>query len=158
MRQHFGFVIAFVVFALDRLSKWLIVDVVNLEHSGPIDLLPFFNLEFIWNRGISLGLFQMDGDAGRYLLITLTGVVTLVVAWWLLRAGENILKIALGLVLGGAVGNIWDRFEYGQVADFMHFFIGDWSFYIFNVADAAITLGVILLLWDALLLPKKRNT
>jgi len=158
MKQYFGFAIAFVVFAFDRLSKVWIVDVIDLEKNGPMDLLPFLNFDFVWNRGISLGLFQMDGEIGKDLLIVLTSVVALVVAWWLLRAKEKILKIGLGLVLGGAVGNIWDRFEYGQVADFMHFFIGDWSFYIFNVADAAITLGVILLLWDALLLPKKKNT
>jgi len=158
MIKHFGYLIALGVFFADRLSKYWIVDGIDLEKNGPVDFLPFLDFTFVWNRGISLGLFQMDGDLGRYVLIALTGVVTLLVAWWLLRANEKSLKIGLGLVLGGAVGNIWDRFEYGKVADFIHFFIGDWSFYIFNVADAAITIGVAVLLWDALLLSRKKNT
>lgn len=158
MKKHFGYLIALAVFGLDRLSKWWIVEVLNLEKSGPIDLLPFLDLSLVWNRGISLGLFQMDGDVGRYVLIALTSAITLVVAWWLFRVHEKWVKIGLGLVLGGAVGNIWDRFEYGAVADFFHFFVGNWSFYTFNVADAAISVGVVLLLWDALLLSKKKNT
>ena len=158
MNKHFGYLVALVVFIADRLSKFWIVDVFDLEKNGPIDVLPFLDFTFVWNRGISLGLFQMDGDFGRYVLIALTSAVTLVVAWWLSKAQEKLAKLGLGLVLGGAVGNIWDRFEYGQVADFIHFFVGDWSFYIFNVADAAITIGVILLLWDALLLSQKKNT
>ena len=158
MKKYFGYLIALAVFAADRLSKIWAVEVINLEKNGPIDLLPFLDLTLVWNRGISLGLFQMDGDFGRYVLIALTGAVTLLVAWWLFRAHEKLVKIGLGLVLGGAVGNIWDRLEYGKVADFFHFFIGDWSFYTFNVADAAITVGVVLLLWDALLLSKKKNT
>jgi signal peptidase II len=158
MKKHFGYLIAFMIFATDRFSKFWTVEVINLEKNGPVDLLPFLDLNLVWNRGVSLGLFQMDGDIGRYVLIALTGAVTLFVAWWLFRAHEKLVKISLGLILGGAVGNIWDRFEYGAVADFFHFFIGDWSFYTFNVADAAITIGVVLLLWDALLLSKKKNT
>ena len=103
-------------------------------------------------------MFQADGNTGRYFLIALTGAISIFIAVWLFRSTEKILKIGLGLVLGGAMGNIWDRIEYGAVADFLHFFVGNWSFYIFNVADAAITVGVILLLWDALLLSQKKNT
>ena len=157
MKKHFGFVLAFGVFLLDRVSKYWIVDVIDLEKTGPFELLPFFELRFVENTGISLGLFQMDGNTGRYFLIALTGVVSIIVAFWLWRATAPLLKTGLGLVLGGAAGNIWDRFEYGGVADFFHFYVGEWSFYIFNVADAAITVGVIVLLWDALLLPQKKN-
>ena len=158
MQKYFGFVLAFVVFLADRVSKWWLLDIFDLRANSPVDVLPFFDLSLVWNRGISLGLFQMEGDMGRYFLIALTGVISVVIAFWLLKATENVLKIGLGLVLGGAVGNIWDRLEYGAVADFLHFFIRDWSFYIFNVADAAITIGVVLLLWDALLSPQKKNT
>ncbi len=157
MKKHFGFVLAFGVLLLDRVSKYWIVDVIDLEKTGPIDLLPFFELRFVENTGISLGLFQMDGNTGRYFLIALTSVVSIIVAFWLWRSTSSLLKTGLGLVLGGAAGNIWDRFEYGGVADFFHFYIGEWSFYIFNIADAAITVGVIVLLWDALLLSQKKN-
>lgn len=157
MTRHYGFLIALAVFVFDRLSKIWAVDVFDLAGHGPVGLLPFFNLTLVWNKGISLGLFQMDGDTGRYVLIALTGLVSAIVTWWLVKSRETILKVGLGLVLGGALGNIWDRVEYGAVADFFHFFIGGWSFYIFNVADAAISIGVALLLWDALLLSKKRN-
>lgn len=157
MKKYFGFLLALGVFLLDRVSKFWVVDILDLENTGPQPVLSFFELRFLENTGISLGLFQMDGDLGRYSLIALTGVVSIIVAVWLWRATSPLIKTALGMVLGGAIGNIWDRFEYGGVADFLHFFIGDWSFYIFNVADAAITVGVILLLWDALLLPQKKN-
>lgn len=158
MTRHFGFLLAALVFIIDRLSKWWVVDVFDLAKNGPVELLPFFDLSFVWNRGISMGFFQASGNAGRYILIALTGAVSIFIAVWLYRVKEKILKIGLALVLGGALGNIWDRFEYGAVADFFHFHLDGWSFYTFNVADAAITLGVILLLWDALLLSRKKNT
>lgn len=158
MIKYFGFILAGSVFVADRLSKWWVVDVYDLANKSPVDLLPFLDLTLVWNRGISLGMFQVDGDGGRYFLITLTGAISIFIAVWLYRSTEKILNIGLGLILGGAVGNIWDRLEYGAVADFLHFFIGNWSFYIFNIADAAITVGVILLLWDALLLSQKKNT
>ena len=89
-------------------------------------------------------------------MIGLTSAVSLAIAYWLYRAQSSFIALALGLVLGGAIGNIWDRFQYGAVADFFHFHLGEWSFYVFNVADAAITLGVLLLIWEALLSPQKK--
>ena len=158
MQKYFGFLLVFLVFLADRVSKWWVLDVFDLQTNGPLEVLPFFDLTLVWHYGIYLGLFQMESDTGRYALIALTGAISLVIVFWLLRATDKALKTGLGLVLGGALGNIWDRFEYGAVADFLYFHIGDWSFYIFNVADAAITIGVVLLLWDALLSPQKKNT
>ena len=158
MAKYFGFVLSFLVFIADRASKWWVLEVYDLKTNGPLEVLPFFDLTLVWNFGISLGLFQMESDAGRYALIALTGIISLVIVLWLFRATDTVLKIGLGFILGGALGNIWDRFEYGAVADFLYFHVGNWSFYIFNVADAAITIGVLLLLWDALLSPQKKNT
>lgn len=158
MQKYYGFIFTFLVFIADRASKWWVLDVYDLKTNGPLDVLPFFKLTLVWNFGISLGLFQMESETGQYILIAVTGAISLVIGFWLLRATDKALKIGLGLVLGGALGNIWDRFEYGAVADFLYFHTGDWSFYIFNVADAAITIGVVLLLWDALLSPQKKNT
>jgi signal peptidase II len=158
MTRKFGFALAAAVFALDRLSKWWLLGPFGLDARGDVELLPFFKLTLVWNRGISLGLFQMEGEGGRIALIALTAAISLFVAVWLWRVGKPHLTAALGLVLGGALGNIWDRFQYGAVADFFHFHALGHSFYIFNVADAAISTGVTILLFDALLLWKKQNT
>ncbi len=151
-----GFVIAVVAFLADRITKWWVLNVLDLDRVRHIEILPFLDFRMVWNRGISMGLFQADGETGRWVLIVLTSLVALFLLVWLFRVQNRILAIALGMVLGGAFGNIWDRISYGAVADFVHLHAGSWSFYIFNVADSAITIGVILLLADALLLPQKQ--
>ncbi len=156
--QKRAFLLAAIVFVVDRISKYWVVDVYDLPNQVSVNILPFFNLTMVWNQGISLGLFQADGDMGRYLLIAVTAVITLILIVWLLREERRNALVGLGLVVGGAVGNIWDRFEYGAVADFLHFHGFGYSFYVFNVADAAISLGVAFLLWDALLSPQKSPT
>ena len=150
-----GALVALLVFVADRASKWWIVDILDLANRKPVEIFPFLDLAMVWNKGISLGLFQTDNAAGQWILIGLTSAVSVAIGYWLYQAKSNFLSVALGLVLGGAIGNIWDRIQYGAVADFFHFHMGAWSFYVFNVADAAITLGVILLIWDALLSPQK---
>ena len=144
------------VFLIDRFSKWWIVGGLDLPSRKPVEIFSFFDLSMVWNKGISLGLFPAGDESGRYILIGLTSAVSLAIAYWLYRAQSSFVALALGLVLGGAIGNIWDRFQYGAVADFFHFHLGEWSFYVFNVADAAITLGVLLLIWEALLSPQKK--
>lgn len=156
--SRLGFLLALGIFLADRLSKWWIVDVFDLSARGDVTLLPFLDLTMVWNQGMSMGLFQANGDTGRYLLIAVTGAVALGLAFWMWRATEKFLVLALGLVVGGAVGNIWDRFEYGAVADFIHLHAMGYSFYVFNLADSAISIGVAMLLWDALLSPQKTNT
>ena len=150
-----GLLLALVVFVMDRASKWWIVEVFDLPGKDTVYLLPFLDLTMVWNRGISMGLLRADSDFGRYLLIALTGAVAAGLTVWLWRVGERLVGVALGLVIGGAVGNIWDRFEYGAVADFVRVHGETWSFYVFNVADAAISVGVAILLLDALLLSQK---
>ena len=156
--QRLGFLLAFGVFLLDRLSKWWIVDVFDLPARETVSLLPFLDLTMVWNQGMSMGFLQADSDMGRYLLIAVTGAVAAGLSVWIWRASERFLVLALGLVVGGAVGNIWDRFEYGAVADFLHLHALGYSFYVFNLADSAISVGVAMLLWDALLSSQKANT
>ena len=153
---HRGALAAGSVFLIDRISKWWIVGTLDLPNRKPVEIFSFLDLNMVWNKGISLGLFQAGDESGRYILIGLTSAVSLGIAYWLYRAQSNFVCVVLGLVLGGAIGNIWDRFQYGAVADFFHFHIAGWSFYVFNVADAAITLGVLLLIGDALLSPQKK--
>jgi signal peptidase II len=156
--QKNAFWLVAVVFALDRISKYWIIVLFDLPAQGTVNILPFFNLTMVWNQGISLGLFQVEGDMGRYLLIALTALITIILIVWLLREQRPAALVGLGLVIGGAIGNIWDRFQYGAVADFLHFHGFGHSFYVFNAADAAISLGVAFLLWDALLSPQKSPT
>ncbi len=153
LKQALG--LSLVIFILDRLSKYWVLNIIDLPTVGRIDILPFFSLTMVWNKGISLGLFQADDDVGRYFLIGLTAVITVVLLVWLWKETKLLVAFALAMVIGGALGNIWDRVHYGAVADFLHFHVSNYSFYVFNVADSAISLGVVLMLWDALLSPQK---
>ena len=146
-----GYGLATIVFVLDQIVKYWIIDLVALRERGFVDVLPFFNLTWVENRGVSMGMLTADGDGGRWMLVLLTAAISVGVAVWLWRERNRLDVIALGLVLGGAIGNIVDRIRFGYVVDFLHFFWGEWHFYVFNVADAAITVGVILLLLRALL-------
>lgn len=144
--KRLGFGVAAVVFILDQLVKYWILNVVQLAERGSIELLPFFRLTYVGNIGVSMGLFRANSDLGRWALVAVTGAIAGAVAVWIGREKARIDVLALGLVLGGALGNIVDRVRFGYVVDFLHFFWGEHSFWVFNVADAAITAGVLLLL------------
>lgn len=146
-----GLAIAAVTLVLDQISKWWILSVFDLPSRGVVEVLPFFNLAMVWNRGVSFGLMAADGDLGRWLLVGLTVAISVGVLVWLRRAADVLTVLGLGLILGGAIGNIIDRIAYGAVADFVQLHAFSYSFYVFNVADAGITIGVALLLWDAIL-------
>jgi signal peptidase II len=150
-----GYTIAVLVFLIDQATKYWIVNIVRLPDIGSIDVLPFFRLTFVGNVGVSMGMFTAESDAGRWMLVAVTGTIAAVVAVWIAREKQRADVVALGLVLGGALGNIVDRIRFGYVVDFLHFFWGDKSFWVFNVADAAISCGVLLLLLRAFLAPEK---
>ena len=152
--KRLGFGVAALVFLLDQLTKFWILNIVRLPERGTIEVLPFFRLTYVENIGVSMGLFNAYTDVGRWLLVAVTGAIAATVAVWITREKARTDVIALGLVLGGALGNIIDRVRFGYVVDFLHFFWGERSFWVFNVADAAITAGVLLLLLKALTAPK----
>lgn len=145
-----GFLLALIVLVADQLSKWWILESFNLPQKGSVELLPFLNFTMVWNKGISMGLMTANGDLGRWILVAVTSVVTIALVVWLVRCSDKWLSLALGALIGGAVGNIIDRIIHGAVADFIHLHAFNWSFYVFNVADAMISLGVIILLFDGL--------
>lgn len=126
------------------------------EYADPVRILPFFNLAMVWNCGVSYGLFPASGPAGTAFLALFSIVAVAALGRWLWGAKRLTLTVGLGLVIGGALGNLIDRLIYGKVADFFDFHLGGYHWYVFNVADAAITLGVIALLYDALLKPEVR--
>ena len=146
-------VIAFLVFALDQATKWVVAYPLQLEFRVTIELADFFNLTFVKNTGVSLGLLSADGELGRWLLVAMTAAIAIFVALWLWREKRRDDSTALALVLGGALGNIVDRTRLGYVLDFADLHFGEWRpFLVFNVGDAAITIGVLLLLVRALLM------
>lgn len=153
MKARTGFAVAFLLFLADQLSKWLVAGPVGLTELGQsVDILPFFALTRVHNYGISLGLLTAGSDHGRWLLVAFTGVIAGVVAWWLTREDKKWDQIALGMVLGGALGNIVDRARLGYVFDFADLHFGDFRpFLVFNVADASISIGVAILILRALL-------
>lgn len=155
--RDIGLVIAGTVFVLDQISKLLLLytfDFMHLAPGGAVAVLPFFNLVMVWNPGISLGLFPASSVEGTVFLATFQMIAVGVLSWWLWFVRRRTLALGLGLVIGGALGNLIDRLVYGKVADFFHLHAFGYSFYVFNVADAAITFGVLGLLYDALLKPE----
>jgi signal peptidase II len=146
-----GLATAAVVFAVDRVAKSLLLDLMR-EQGPAVELTPFFNLIMVWNRGVSFGMFQ-SGEAGRWLLSALAVAIVAGLVVWLRRVDAWHLVVGLGGIIGGALGNVFDRLWYheGAVADFFDFHIAGLHWPAFNVADAAIVGGVGLLLLDALL-------
>ena len=153
---RFGALVALATLVLDQASKlyFLFVDV--LASREPLALAPFLDLIVVWNRGISYGLFQQHTELGRWALVVLSIAAAVGLSVWLRRASTRFLAAALGLIIGGAVGNVVDRIAYGAVFDFIHFHVGGFSWYVFNIADAAIVAGVAGLLYDSFVLEKRR--
>ena len=155
-----GLAVAVALFVADQLAKLGITHGLRLDElSLPVRITGFFNLRFVANRGVSLGLFQADGAAARWGLIVLTGAIAVAVAVWMTRERNRFDQAALGLILGGALGNILDRVRLGYVVDYADLHLGEWRpFLVFNLADAAITTGVVLLLVRALFVRDKADT
>jgi len=150
-----GMSVALAVFAFDQLSKWIVVGPLNIlgQPGQTIELLGFFDLRFVPNYGVSMGYLPADSDFARWLLVGLTAAIAIFVAAWMWREKRRDDAIGLALILGGAVGNILDRVRLGHVVDFADLHFGDIRpFLVFNVADAAITIGVLLLIVRALLM------
>jgi signal peptidase II len=127
---------------------------VNMAPGDAIDILPFFNLVMVWNPGVSYGLFPAHWPLGAALLDIFSLAAVAALGYWLWNATRPALAVGLGLVIGGALGNLVDRLIYGKVADFFHFYAFHYDWYVFNLADCAITFGVAALLYDALLRPE----
>ncbi|MGL4240921.1 MAG: signal peptidase II [Beijerinckiaceae bacterium] len=142
--------IAGLTFVLDQASKLYLYFVVDIAAAQPIRLAPFLEFILVWNRGISYGLFQQESDVGRWLLVAFSLAAAVGLGIWAWRSGEKLLSAALALIVGGALGNAVDRVLYGAVLDFVHVFAGTFSWYVFNIADAAIVVGVGILLYDSL--------
>lgn len=158
LHRRLGATIAATILIVDQLIKYIVTVPLALESRGDegLEIIPIFALRWVENRGISMGFFHADTDTARWLLVAMTAGIAAFVATWMWRERSRQDVIALGLVLGGALGNIIDRVRYGFVVDYADLHFGEWRpFLIFNLADAAITIGVLILLARALLLREK---
>jgi signal peptidase II len=150
---RFGVIAAAITLVLDQASKFWLVWVFDIAHRGTVKITPFFDLVLAWNQGISFGWFQNDGPTAQIVLMAIKAVAVVVLAVWMARSRTLLATVALGLIIGGAIGNGIDRLAYGAVVDFalFHVRIGENTFnwYVFNVADVAIVAGVAALLYDS---------
>ena len=142
-----GLAVALVTFVLDQASKLWVLEIINIDERPPIQITPFMDLAMAWNEGVSYGLLATNMQP---LLVGISLLISAVLWIWLARAKMTFVAVALGLLLGGAIGNALDRLVHGAVADFVHLHWGTWSWYVFNVADIAIVAGVALLVYDGL--------
>jgi signal peptidase II len=143
-----------VILLADQVHKHWMLFVYDIAARQPVRVTPFFDLVMAWNPGISYSLFAAETQTGRLTLLGVTLVITAALTVWLLRAPDRLTGLGLGLIVGGALGNAWDRYAYGAVADFFHLFVeterwGRISWYVFNIADVAIVAGVGLLLYQS---------
>ena len=151
-----GLTIATVTAVLDQALKWWIVEHV-MQPPRVIPITPFFNLVMGWNRGVSFGLFNSDSPWSQWLLSALAGVIVVALVIWLRQVSRRRLAAAIGLVIGGAIGNVIDRLRYGAVADFLDLHVAGEHWPAFNLADSAITVGAVVLVLDALFGPTEQH-
>ena len=144
-----GLAAMIILMAVDQLSKWWVLEIFDLPGKGSVQLLPFFSLTMVWNTGISMGLALGDW-LGRWGIVAMNFAISIWLFIWLRKSARAFEATALVLILSGALGNQIDRFVHGAVVDFIHLYAYNYSFYVFNVADSAITIGVIMLLIDGL--------
>ena len=172
--QIIGLTLILDILILDQVSKWAITELIlRPELSGTglgfgawimdpplrldfvsVPVMPYFNLTMVWNEGVSFGMFK---GMGIWPLVILAGGVASVFAFWLMLTRSKWEAVGLAMVIGGAIGNIIDRFRFGAVADFLDVYVGDYHWPAFNVADSAITIGVVMLVIHGLFLNKKEQ-
>ena len=153
--RNLGAVMALAVLVVDQASKLWVLQGLKMEAYQKIAVTPFLDFELLWNPGISFSLFPQGTAMGRWILLGLTLAATVLLCLWLWRVNSRFAGIALGAIVGGALGNGYDRFAYNAVVDFLGFHAFGFHWYVFNVADTAITLGVVLLLYDSLLADRR---
>jgi signal peptidase II len=153
---RFGIGIAIVIAALDQLTKWIVISVV-MTPPRLIEITDFFNFVLVANRGISFGLLSSDSPWGQPLLIVLALALSTMLVFWLRGADNRLLAGSIGLVLGGAVGNVIDRLNHGAVIDFLDFHLGGYHWPAFNLADSAIVIGVAAIILEGLFAEDTKN-
>lgn len=148
---RFGLLTAALVLAADQLSKYWVLNGLDLPDRGRVILLPVLDLTMVWNRGVTFGMLNGLGAWSGPVIAAIALLIVVMLGLWLWRATSAWTAVAIGAVTGGAIGNVLDRLRHGAVVDFIHAHVGAWSWYVFNVADAAIVCGVIALVAESFL-------
>ncbi len=151
-----GLLVAAAVTLFDQWSKWFMVEKV-MQPPRVIPVTPFFNLVLGWNRGVSFGFFNNSSPLNDWLLPAVALVIIVVLLVWMGKSKGFLMAASLGLIIGGALGNVIDRFRHGAVTDFLDFYIGSYHWPAFNLADAAITVGAVVLVADSLFNQPEKN-
>lgn len=151
-----GIVIAVMVIVLDQLSKFLMLTFV-LNEQSVIIIMPFFNLVHAWNTGVSFSLFNNGGVIGTLLLCLIVIVIVAILLRWLYKEKTKLIQIALGMIIGGAVGNLIDRIRFGAVFDFLDFYIDAYHWPAFNLADSCICIGAVMIILHSMIYPTKKQ-
>ena len=149
--RQWGIVFALAGLVVDQAHKVWMLGPFAIAEKGRVSVLPFLDLVMVWNQGVSYGLFQQGSDAGRWLLVVIGLLGAVLFAWWLSKAENALAAISTGLIIGGALGNVVDRIRFGAVADFFLFHVGSFEWYVFNLADVWIVMGVTGLVLDWLI-------
>jgi signal peptidase II len=152
-----GLTVALLLLGFDQLTKWAALDLLDLQ-ARPIAVTPFFNLVMVWNKGVSFGMLNSLGPLAPWLLSGVALAVVIALLFWLRRSENAVMATGLGLVIGGALGNVVDRVRYGAVVDFLDFHVAGWHWPAFNLADAGICVGAGLIVVDGLLAPRRQYT
>lgn len=137
-------------FVADQVAKLGLLYGYGIEARQPLELLPILDIVLVWNRGVSYGLFAQDSTLGRWVLIAGTAIVAILLGVWMARTRSRLTALGLGLVISGALGNGVDRLVHKAVVDFLFFHVGDFRWYVFNLADVWIVAGVAALLYESL--------
>jgi signal peptidase II len=155
--KHFitGLCTALIALVADQASKEKLLDLLDFGQRPVIEITSFFNLAMVWNRGVSFGMFARHDQP--LLLIFISLFICVFLLRWLLKCEERMVALALGLVIGGALGNVIDRIRFGAVADFFDFHLFGYHWPAFNIADASIFIGVVVLCWHSMLTPPKKE-
>jgi signal peptidase II len=152
-----GGLIALAGLVVDQVVKTWLLFGFDLGQQGRVFITPFFDLVLVWNRGISYGLFAADSQAQVWFLVAVKAAITLALVIWLVRNTDRLTAIALGLLIGGAIGNTIDRVLYGAVVDYASLHAFGYYWYVFNLADVWVVAGVALLLYDAFLVGRSQK-
>jgi signal peptidase II len=158
-RHNFlGLALTVIALAADQFHKYWMIEVYRITEKEPVAVTPFLNLVMVWNPGISYGLFPAGSSSGRLVLVGISIAAVLALLIWMSNASSRLVAAGIGLIIGGAIGNLIDRLVYGAVADFFSFHYAGYYWYVFNIADVAITAGVIGLILDWLLAPRQTES
>ncbi|QHI94973.1 signal peptidase II [Aristophania vespae] len=149
-----GLVIIFLVLLADQVSKYWILYGLKLPEKVSVPVTAWLNFTMVWNHAVTFGMF---GGHGPWIFITISLIAVLALFIVLLRSHRWLVCIACGGIIGGAIGNVIDRLNYGAVVDFLHFHVGNWSWYVFNIADSAIVCGVGLWIIDSFIADRRKN-